>query len=99
MTAILADVDVMVEGAFDELECCIPTTTRHGPHHGERAAYFSLHGCRDEGWLCAAHLQWLNDVYISQMLTPVLTRHGYVRHSDCNRAFTSVDDFIKVMTL
>lgn len=51
------DVAALVDGAFRELECVIPT--ERAPHGGDVAAHINVHGCL-VGWMCKNHL----DVYL-----------------------------------
>lgn len=95
MTETLTDIDGMVEEAFDALECCFPST--RFPHEGNRAAYYSCHGCK-EGWICQSHFRWMVDSYFPDCHRQ-LSKKGYLRCAICAARFGSVDDFCKVMTL
>lgn len=49
------DVSSLVNAAFDEVECCIPTGGWFGEHGGSKVALVDNHGC-DGGYVCAEHL-------------------------------------------
>lgn len=96
MTAILTDVDVMVEGAFDELECLCDFS----PCGGNGAAYYTSHSSRPcvEGWLCREHLRYFVEEF-RPTLAKDMREFGRILCARCKTRHHSVDDFCKVMTL
>lgn len=55
MTLALTDIDVAVDAAFKDLECCSRQKT---PHAGEVFAWLEQHDCYS-GFICHAHYKRL----------------------------------------
>ncbi|WP_133177056.1 hypothetical protein [Mycobacteroides abscessus] len=89
------DVSSLVNAAFDEIECCIPT--EFGEHEGCKVAFMDNHGC-DSGYVCFGHYTRHLAARIESSKR-TLASGKTIRCLDCNGIFRTIDEWISVYPL